>query len=432
MGTTDWHSPLSPPSFTGRVEATGRSPVSEELDGGNAKPVDEVSFSPGLLTCNASDGTTTTTDDDSSHVTLASTASVNKVSDCDCVQSNESKATTSASFPSIVALTDDVAPNDFDRLLLKELQELSSTDRNKVQEEIHGVFSFAIDEDDEKISNGLMKLEEEIRSIRREVSISADGLSSAGYTYEESIWSFLGVDEDHLLSSLTNEKRLLYSYIFDDSFRLRFLRADLFDARKAAHRYLRCLECLLKYYGSVALQRPLMYQDLGKECQDAIKLGFVQILPSRDRAGRLVVVCQAAPKEISLSTIIKLFIYVFQVVSEDIETQKRGVIFILSTDEDTLGLLSDPHAKEEYGLYREACMVRRSCTHFCMPEKNHKMAHVRSMMMMAMSREERYRTRIYMDGKYRVSCLYDLLSTSLKVISHVLLSPLLFISTFQG
>lgn len=141
-----------------------------------------------------------------------------------------------------------------------------------------------------------------------------------------------------------------------------------------------------------------MYEDLGKECQDAAKTGLVQILPSRDRAGRLVVVCQPASKETSMSIIVKLFTYVFQVVSEDVETQKRGVIFVFSTSEDALQLLSNPEAKKEYSQYREGSMVRRSCTHFCLPENNPKMTIVRTVMMLAMPREERLRTRIYMEG----------------------------------
>lgn len=395
MGTTDSYSPLSPPSFAGKVKAVGcasasSSSISEHLHR-NTKQVDEMAFSQGLFTSNASH---ITIDDDSFQETLTGTSSVNNDSDCESIQTN---LCSSGDSQCTAALTDDFAPNSADKLLLEELQELSSVDRTKIQEEIHGVFTCAIAEDEEKIGQGLMKLEEEIRSIRREVLLSSSGLSSSGYTYEESIWTFLGLDEGSSTQSLNNEK-MIYSYIFHESFRLRFLRADLYDARKAAHRYLRCLECLLKYYGRYALQRPLMYNDLGKECQDAIKSGFVQILPSRDRAGRLVVFCQPASEERSMSTMIKLFTYVFQVVSEDAETQKRGVVFVLSENEGTLELLSDSDAKKEYGLYREACMVRRACTHFCMPENNPKMVFLRSMMMLAMSREDRLRTRIHMDG----------------------------------
>ena len=101
-----------------------------------------------------------------------------------------------------------------------------------------------------------------------------------------------------------------------------------------------------------------------------------------------------------LDILFKIFIYIFQVVSEDIETQKRGCIFVFSADEDALEVLSIPEAKHEYRLYREGSMVRRSCTHFCLPENNPKMKIARSVIMLAMSSEDRVRTRIHMEGKF--------------------------------
>ena len=415
----DWHSPHSPPSFTGPSQAAGHttassssSPENVDVNGNNAKPANGLVFPPRPFPSNASDSSSA--DDDSSRGTLAGASSVNNDSDCESIETNSSRTTmrrVSSAVPSLcssggasvsysIERIDEVVPSDVDKLLLGELQELSSADRCKVQEEIHGVSTCAIEEDEEKVIEGLLNLEEQIRAIRREVLLGADRLSSDGRSYDEAMWACLGVEEESAGPSLNNEKRMLYLYIFHKDFRLKFLRADLYDARKAAHRYLRCLECLLKYYGSYALQRPLMYEDLGKECQDAAKTGFVQILPSRDRAGRLVVVCQPTTKATSMSTIVKLFTYVFQVVSEDIETQKRGAIFVFSTDEDALKLLSDPVAKREYILYREGSMIRRSCTHFCLPENNPKMVIVRSVMMLAMSSEERVRTRIHMDGEF--------------------------------
>lgn len=295
-------------------------------------------------------------------------------------------------------------PTEVDKMLLDELQGLSVVDRGMVQEEIHGVSTCAVSEDEEKISMGLERLEEEIRAIRREVLMSPDCESRIGNTYNETIWTYLDVEDAGPSTSavdLNSRTRLWYSYIFHRDFRLKFLRADLYDVEKAAHRYLRCIEGLLKYYGSYALQRPLTYEDLGKECQDALKFGYVQILPSRDRAGRLVVVSQACMSKAegnSMAMVVKLFIYVFLIVSEDVETQKRGVIFVFNTGEDASELVSDPADKLEYSVYREGSPVRRSCTHFCLPENNHKMRVVRAVMMLAMPREERVRTRIHMDG----------------------------------
>uniref|UniRef100_A0A7S4EL90 DUF6824 domain-containing protein n=1 Tax=Pseudo-nitzschia australis TaxID=44445 RepID=A0A7S4EL90_9STRA len=293
--------------------------------------------------------------------------------------------------------------SEVDKLITQELGELTVNRRSLVQEEIHGVSTCALEEDETFITDGLERLEEEIRAIHREVMISPVQESRSGNSYDEAIWPYLAVEKESSSSAATVNlgTRLLYSYIFHRDFRLKFLRADMYEADKAAHRYLRCVEGLHKYFGSFALQRPLMYEDLGKECQDAAKSGYVQILPSRDRAGRLVVVSQAfltEDVEKSMAIIIKFFIYIFSVVSEDIETQKRGVVFIFSTSEKALMVLQNPDDKVAYSMYREGCPVRRSCTHFCLPENKPKMRIVRAVMMLAMPRQERIRTRVHMDG----------------------------------
>eukprot|EP00537_Pseudo-nitzschia_pungens_P005530 CAMPEP_0172366190 /NCGR_PEP_ID=MMETSP1060-20121228/14061_1 /TAXON_ID=37318 /ORGANISM="Pseudo-nitzschia pungens, Strain cf. cingulata" /LENGTH=679 /DNA_ID=CAMNT_0013089933 /DNA_START=111 /DNA_END=2150 /DNA_ORIENTATION=+ len=309
---------------------------------------------------------------------------------------------------------------EVDRMIIKEFQGMSVVDRGLVQEEIHGVSTCAVLESDEKIAEALKRLEEEIRAIRREILVSPIGESRVGNIYDDSIWSYLAVEEEGSSPSaatVNSRTRLLYSYIFHPAFRLKFLRADLFDVEKAAHRYLRCLEGLLKYFGSYALQRQIMYEDLGKECQDAAKSGYVQILPSRDRAGRLVVVSQPTLNDgpgNNMAMIIKLFTYIFSVVSEDIETQRRGVIFVFSTSEEALPLLQHPNDKMEYTMYREGSPVRRSCTHFCLPENNPKMKVVRAIMMLAMPREERIRIRIHMDG-LTVETQYKLMTFGIPV-----------------
>ena len=151
-----------------------------------------------------------------------------------------------------------------------------------------------------------------------------------------------------------------------------------------------------------------MYADLGKEAQSAARAGYVQILPSRDRAGRLVVVSQETIGSNSkatdqLSVILRLLTYMYSVVSEDVETQKLGAVAIFSTNpnEDTvMNVMSSETNRAEYKLYREGYPTRRACSHFCLHEQdNSKMRLVRYLTMSCMTREDRIRTRVHMDGK---------------------------------
>jgi hypothetical protein len=395
MGTMEWDSPHPLPALSANA-----NDVADQNKNVNIEPKTSVTAVDGdrLFRARPSVNNTSyssSTDDDSSHATITGASPFNNDSDCETIDASLSTSRNEN------LMNEAILSSDIDKLFIEELKGLSVADRGMVQEEIHGVSTCAVSEDDEKIVNGLKCLEEEIRTIRREVLLSPDQVSKAGNSYSASIWNYLAVDEEQSSSSTSviSQKRDLYSYIFHREFRLKFLRADLYDVKKASHRYLRCVECLLRYFGSYALQRPLMYEDLGKECQDLVKAGYGQILPSRDRAGRLVVVNQSSI-EVSMAMIVKTCTYIFQVVSEDVETQKRGAIFIFSTNDDALQLLSEPSAKKEYSIYREGSPVRRSCTHFCLPENNPKMTIVRAIIMMAMSREDRVRTRIHMEGKF--------------------------------
>jgi len=431
MGTINLNSVCSPSSLSAHANVVG-----------DIKPT-LSSMPENMKVCTGSQGSSRATadssglnnksfnsiEDDSSHTTMTDKSSVNNDSDSDTIATNSSKSTYDSNdslFPCVCTsggaslISDKVRkskvdhinesdPDNVDKLLVEELQELSVVDRGMVQEEIHGVSTCAISEDDAQVVESLKCLEEEIRKIRREVLASPEQVSKTGNTYNNSIWSYLAIDDE-----TTPSIRLSYSYIFHQDFRLKFLRADLHDAEKAAHRYLRCIEGLLKYFGDYGLQRPLVFEDLGREGQDAAKEGCIQVLPTRDRAGRLIVVSQAPNPGTTMATFVKLFTYVFQVVSEDTETQKRGVIFIFSSDDNGLDLISNSASRKEFTLYREGSPVRWSCTHFCLPENNPKMRIVRSIMMLAMSREERVRTRIHMDG-FTTETLYTLMTFGIPV-----------------
>ena len=77
-------------------------------------------------------------------------------------------------------------------------------------------------------------------------------------------------------------------YVQDRDFRLKFLRANLFDTYKAALNFTRYLEVINKYFGPEALTRPLLFSDLGEPELDLVRCGHLQLLPTRDRSGRRV------------------------------------------------------------------------------------------------------------------------------------------------
>jgi hypothetical protein len=168
-----------------------------------------------------------------------------------------------------------------DSILAKELYAMSVHDRDASQEEIHGVRSAAPDESPEKV--------------------------------DEAFWCFQNEIDKTAMKKAYDEAVSCNSYyvLHDRDFRIRFLRADFFDAKKAACRFLHHLDLLLDLFGPNALQRPLRHSDLSKTVKETMRRGRIQILPNRDRAGRIVLFFHRSQLGISLRARVSCFDYDF-------------------------------------------------------------------------------------------------------------------------
>jgi hypothetical protein len=153
-----------------------------------------------------------------------------------------------------------------DTILAQELSRLPLEDRNKIQEEIHCVRSMAPEETVHSVRIALWRLDQELEDLPT--------ANKQAYLNAKSTCSD--------------------PFVLRDDIRLCFLRAELFDPTKAALRYTKYLNMLAKYFGTVALQRRIRFSDLSKKEQDLCRDGQTQCLPSRDRAGRLVLVHNGA------------------------------------------------------------------------------------------------------------------------------------------
>jgi len=162
-----------------------------------------------------------------------------------------------------------------------------------------------------------------------------------------------------------------YSYALSDGFRLKFLRAELFDVKKAAARYLTAIDFLVDYFGLVALQRPLYLKDLDKDEQKLLREGRCQLLPSRDRFGRRIIVfIGAMGNGYSHRNRFKVVMYtVFQAASDDVTTQRLGLVAVFSSVEDsTVGFFQFAYHQTECLKFFEAVPLRYSAFHCILPE----------------------------------------------------------------
>lgn len=145
-------------------------------------------------------------------------------------------------------------PKEFDRSLAQEMNQLSLSERERKCEEVHGISSF-MEETPDLVYEALFELEREVAAIEPKTA------------YDMAL-------------------KMDRSYVEGRKFRLMFLRAELFDVKKAAERMVLFLEKKLKFFGPASLVRSIQMSDLDDDDITTLKSGVFQILPSRDRSGR--------------------------------------------------------------------------------------------------------------------------------------------------
>ena len=147
-------------------------------------------------------------------------------------------------------------------MLSKELLQLSFNDRNAINEEMHGVRCLAPEETPELLRVSLLELSRELDAMPYKPA------------YDK--------------AQEQQQQQQQQSYVNTTEFRLKFLRCELFDARKAAIRLIKYLDLMVELFGLFALQRKIKLSDFSKHELQILRAGYFQIFPFRDRSGRRV------------------------------------------------------------------------------------------------------------------------------------------------
>jgi hypothetical protein len=160
------------------------------------------------------------------------------------------------------ALPDDLLSGDVEKVLTREMESLTFVDRTRVQEEVHGVANLCPTEAPAMVDNALKAMQQHLDIIPHKT----------------------------IYNKISPK-----SYLHSRDWRLRFLRCELFDAKKAAERLVTFTNNMIEQYDMEVLERPLRLSDLklksgsrGKEVMESFKSGHVQLLPFRDRSGRRI------------------------------------------------------------------------------------------------------------------------------------------------
>ena len=205
-----------------------------------------------------------------------------------------------------------------DIMLSDELSKLSIKDREALQEQIHG------------ITNGLSS------SVQETPELLEGALNLMAYELD---FFIKPNNKRSYIEAITQYPDT--TCVRSNDFRLRFLRCEQFDVKKAAERMCRYLDLVNDVFGPELLERPVMLKDVTTNAEEIelIRSGIYSLLPSKDRAGRRIF-CSVGNLSLTYSLLVrvKLSIYMFWIATEDVEAQTNGLVIVMWPSPDCFSL----------------------------------------------------------------------------------------------
>lgn len=234
-------------------------------------------------------------------------------------------------------------PDQVEQLISKELLDLSVSNRNGYEDEIHGVRCIAPEETPELLKTSLEGIMHELDNV---IPLDQKG-------------------------AYLRAKKFPESYINQDDFLLMFLRCELFDVPKAAIRMVVFLDLLVDLFGEYALERPIRLGDFSKKELVEFRKGRFQLLPDRDRGGagtgrRIICIFpdkswQNVPPKIRH----KIALYqTFVAGYNDVDAQRKGMTYVVWLDKN-----AEPSWKPAMETkVHQIPVARISAVHMCSPD----------------------------------------------------------------
>lgn len=205
----------------------------------------------------------------------------------------------------------------------------------------------------------------------------------------------------------------LYIDVEQREFRLSFLRAERYDIKKAATRFIDYFEEKRRLFGVNNLTTKIKLKDLDSQTKDCLESGQIQLLPGRDRAGRAVIV---GTKKLTINGVerqdkkstLRAFWILCSIALEDVETETNGVVFVKyaiggASDDSNDGF----HRRIcDWGNILRALPLRVASIHYCVENYARKQAANLSALLLGGSNFVRVRCHAGSDMEVQ----YDLMT----------------------
>lgn len=247
-----------------------------------------------------------------------------------------------------------------DALVARDMNELTGKEREQVLHDIHGVVDVS-EEAPLEIERKLADLEAAIQRIAAKSAYQRALIDSA-------------------------------AYVKDRLFRLKFLRAERFDAESAARRLTSFFEQKLKIFGPDKLVKDITLDDLDHDDLAVLKNGHMQFLPQRDMAGRFIF-CDIRSREryashqnlvrcrivsfaysifprflLTISSLhrpqLRAVFYMLMAQSDDEDAQRKGIVGVVYNF-SLLGDKIDPATILRSVTLRNSLPIRFAAIHYC-------------------------------------------------------------------
>lgn len=143
------------------------------------------------------------------------------------------------------------------------------------------------------------------------------------------------VDLDSCIASIQEKaafdqaRGLSPQYTDSDAMRLKFLRAECFDAAKASQRIVNHFQTKLELFGPERLVRDICLTDLNEEDLKTLFCGGLQILPNTDQFGRQILFSRKADwRYQDRENLLRTIWYLCAALVETEDAQRRGVVVL--------------------------------------------------------------------------------------------------------
>merc|ERR1719343_1276114 len=160
------------------------------------------------------------------------------------------------------------------------------------------------------------------------------------------------------------------NYVTAPEFRIRFLRAEFFDVKKAVLRYCRYLNHVWDLFGDIALVRQIELGDLTKKELKYLRGGQIQGLLSRDKMGRRIFAVFGI-YEVPIRERTRVEAYLsFSAIADDETTQVNGAASLVFLSLNEKSVVRYDNAEHRIIRKFASCApVRYTAMHFCMPNE---------------------------------------------------------------